>query len=92
LLTQFPTALISHEIFFSGACWKRGFPPIVVSALQPRSHRDARSPTRESEPRCEDDMFGKLTTGGRFLDFDRGDWALLLGAFPLVALVALLSA
>ena len=36
-------------------------------------------------------MLGYPTAGGRFLDFDRGDWALLLGAFPLVALVTLLS-
>ena len=37
-------------------------------------------------------MLGYLTAEGRFLGFDRGDWALLLGTFPLVALVALLSA
>ena len=42
--------------------------------------------------RFEDDMLGYLTAEGRFLGFDRGDWALLLGTFPVVALVALLSA
>jgi hypothetical protein len=36
-------------------------------------------------------MLGYLAAGGRFLGFDRGDWALLLGAFPLIALVTLLS-
>jgi hypothetical protein len=36
-------------------------------------------------------MLGYLTVGNRFLGFDRGDWALLLGAFPLVALLTLLS-
>jgi hypothetical protein len=36
-------------------------------------------------------MLGYLTAEGRFCGFDRGDWALLLAAFPLVALVALLS-
>jgi hypothetical protein len=36
-------------------------------------------------------MLGNLTAVGRFIGFDRGDWALLLGAFPLVALLTLLS-
>jgi hypothetical protein len=37
-------------------------------------------------------MLAYLTAEGRrFLGFDRGDWALLLAAFPLVALVTLLS-
>jgi len=36
-------------------------------------------------------MFAYLTAEGRFLGFDRGDWALLLGAFTLVALVTVLS-
>ncbi len=62
-----------------------------MSALQPRSRCDARNVTRGNESRFEDDMLGYLTAGGRFLGFDRGDWALLLGTFPLVALVALLS-
>ena len=39
----------------------------------------------------EDDMLGYLTAEGRFCGFDKGDWALLLLAFPLVILVALLS-
>ena len=77
--------------FFLGSCWKRGLLPIVVSALQPRSRCNARNVTRGNESRFEDDMLGYLTAGGRFLGFDRGDWALLLGTFPLVALVALLS-
>jgi hypothetical protein len=36
-------------------------------------------------------MLGLLTARGRFLGFDKGDWVLLLGAFPLVALVTMLS-
>ena len=32
-----------------------------------------------------------LATEGRFLNFDRGDWALLLGGFALVILVPFLS-
>jgi hypothetical protein len=47
--------------------------------------------TRGNESRFEDDMLGYLTGGGRFLGFDKGDWVLLLGAFPLVALVTMLS-
>jgi hypothetical protein len=36
-------------------------------------------------------MLAYLATGGRLLGFDRGDWLLLVGVFPLVALVTLLS-
>jgi hypothetical protein len=69
----------------------RSLPPIVVSALQSRSRCDARNVKRGNDSRFEEDMLGYLTVGGRFLGFDKGDWVLLLGAFPLVALVTLLS-
>ena len=36
-------------------------------------------------------MFAYLTAEGRFLGFDRGDWALLVGAFALIALMTSLS-
>ena len=36
-------------------------------------------------------MLAYLAAEGRLLGFDRGDWVLLVAAFPLVALVTLLS-
>jgi hypothetical protein len=36
-------------------------------------------------------MFASLTTEGRILGFDRGDWALLLGSFTLLGVVTLLT-
>ena len=36
-------------------------------------------------------MFAYLTAEGRFLGFDRGDWALLVGALTLIALMTSLS-
>jgi hypothetical protein len=38
-----------------------------------------------------DDMLACLTDDGRFLGFDRGDWALLIGAFAAVVLLTTLS-
>jgi hypothetical protein len=86
-----PQPLDRPRDFFLGYFRKRGLPSIVVSALQSRSRRDARNVTRGNDTRPEDDMLEHLTAGGRFLGFDRGDWALLLGAIPLIALVTLLS-
>ena len=54
--------------------------------------RDAVVGTRRgNESRLEDDMLAYLTAEGRFLGFDRGDWALLIGAFAAVALLTTLS-
>jgi hypothetical protein len=39
----------------------------------------------------EDDMLAYLAADGRFLGFDRGDWALLLGALAAVVLLTTLS-
>jgi hypothetical protein len=36
-------------------------------------------------------MFAYLGAEGRILGFDRGDWALFLGAFSLVGAMILLS-
>ena len=43
------------------------------------------------ESRLGDDMLACLTDKGRFLGFDRGDWALLIGAFAVVVLLTTLS-
>jgi hypothetical protein len=36
-------------------------------------------------------MFAYLTAEGRFLGFDGGDWALLVGAVTLIAVMTSLS-
>ncbi len=36
-------------------------------------------------------MLARLKTERRFLGFDRGDWALLIGAFAAVVLLTTLS-
>jgi hypothetical protein len=36
-------------------------------------------------------MLAYLTAEGRFLGFDRGDWALLMGALAAVVLVTMVS-
>ena len=41
--------------------------------------------------RIEGIMFARMTSEGRLLGFDRGDWAMLLGGFALVGLLALLA-
>jgi hypothetical protein len=41
--------LISHDIFSGFLLEAQGLPPIVVSALQPRSRCDARNVTRGNE-------------------------------------------
>jgi hypothetical protein len=38
-----------------------------------------------------DDMLAYLTADGRFLGFDRGDWALLIAASAAVVLITTLS-
>ena len=46
---------------------------------------------RGDESQLEDDMLAYLTAEGRFLGFDRGDWALLIGALAAVVLLTTLS-
>jgi hypothetical protein len=36
-------------------------------------------------------MLANLTAEGRFLGFDRGDWALLIGSFAAVVVLTTLS-
>ena len=86
-----PQLLDRPRYFFHHSSQARGLPAIVVSALQVHSRCDATNVNVGTIRDLRDDMLGYLTAKGRFLGFDRGDWALLLGAFPLVALVTLLS-
>ena len=37
-------------------------------------------------------MLAHLATDGRFLQFDMGDWSMLVGGFALVGLLALVLA
>ena len=90
IANSIPNRLIGRESFHPRPCRQRGLLPIVVGALQPRSQRGARNVTPRNASQSEDDMLGYLTAEGRFCGFDGGDWALLLAAFPLVALLALL--
>jgi hypothetical protein len=46
---------------------------------------------RGNESRLEEDMLAYLTAEGRFLGFDRGDWALLIAALAAVVLLTTLS-
>lgn len=70
---------------------RRSLAAAVVAALQPRSRRDDRHVPCGNESRPEDEMLAYLTAEGRFLGFDRGDWALLIAALAAVVLLTTLS-
>src|SRR5205823_3386004 len=89
--SDFPQAIDGSRNFSSGGCCReRILSAIVVAALQPpsRPHGNKRD---ADESQSEGDMLAYLAAEGRRLGFDRGDWLLLVGAFPLVAVVTLLS-
>ena len=60
----------------------------VASGSQPEPHKRGRLTTLTSPPRrIEQHMFAHITADGRFLEFNVGDWSMLVGGFTLVGLL-----